>query len=76
MYEVQTYTMFDDWINCWKEDEQPLIFLTAAAAYRALAEFWEDLIESGMADKYQPEDYRVVTIEPEFEQVITYKVQL
>jgi hypothetical protein len=31
-WEVQTYTIFDGWVNCWKIDDGPWIFTSESAA--------------------------------------------
>ena len=61
LYEVQTYTVCDGWVNCWTiEDEKPEVFDTPHEAEAAIYEFFADLGSSGMAQSYSMEDYRVV----------------
>lgn len=71
MYKVETQTYVDGWVNTWTEEvegefseayETPQIFETPAEAFAALAEFFDDLMTAGMANQYDPEEYRVVKI--------------
>lgn len=69
MYEVQTYTVFDGWVNCWSEEdpqtgeEKPLYFDTVTAAQEAIEEFWSDLETADMDDQYSRDDYRIVPVD-------------
>lgn len=60
IYEVQTETFCDGWVNCWTEDEEPLTFPSAEKAQEAIDEFFDDLKDAGMADDYDRDDYRVM----------------
>jgi hypothetical protein len=62
-FEVQTWTHGDGWQNVWQEDGEPLVFHSMKGAQAALDEFFEDLTEAGMADKYSREDYRLARVE-------------
>jgi hypothetical protein len=70
MYIVETFTICDGWVNTWTEDyegeggvscEVATEFFTPEDAFRALAEFFEDLNIADL-DGYDPEHYRVVAI--------------
>jgi hypothetical protein len=65
MFEVQTNTVCDGWINCWTwtdwdNVEAPQLFDTHDLAMAAIHEFFADLYRAGMGHAYDIEDYRVV----------------
>jgi hypothetical protein len=75
IYVVETLTICDGWVNTWTEDyegpdsmacEVPQEFFTPEDAFRALAEFFEDLSRADM-DGYNPKHYRVVEMSEEVE---------
>jgi hypothetical protein len=55
-FAVQTYTLCQGWINCWRVDEQPSVFDSIKSAEKELADHLVDLAEAGM----EPDQYRVV----------------
>jgi len=60
LFEVQTYTLCDGWVNCWTiEDEKKEYFDTEQEAEDAICEFFADLGRAGMAQAYDKEEYRV-----------------
>jgi hypothetical protein len=68
MFEVQTYTICDGWVNCWTVDDEPQYYDTREEAEAEIAEFLDDIateIQLGVrkADEgYSEEDYRVVEV--------------
>ena len=58
LFEVQTHTIADGWVNVWSDDGEPVRFITRFAAQRELDGFFRDLPEF-MRDGYSREDYRV-----------------
>ena len=69
LYEVQTHTVCDGWINCWTwvdtdcdDVETPQTFETYEEAEAAIYEFFADLARAGMASMYDLDDYRVVEL--------------
>jgi len=67
LWEVQTYTLGDGWVNCWKEsdDATPQTFETEAAARAELQEHLGNVkaaVDAGHMEDYDPEDYRVVRV--------------
>ena len=62
MYEVQTYTIFDGWVNCWSVDGKPETYKTYNDAHAAIYEFFADLARYGMVENYSLDDYRIVEI--------------
>lgn len=74
LYEVQTYTLCDGWVNCWTvyeegdRDGKPQTFESEAAAQAELDGFLSDIqeqIDSGERapdEGYDPEDFRVVEV--------------
>jgi hypothetical protein len=69
MFEVQT-RFLHGWENCWTEGDAgidnpegtPLLFDTEQEAEDAILELFADLGASGMANSYDKEDYRVVSL--------------
>lgn len=59
MFEVQTYTVFDGWINCWEYNDCPLTFGSKEEAQAAIDEFFNELPDY-MAVHYTRDDYRIV----------------
>ena len=70
MFEVQTYTFLDGWINCWSEDidgkSEPMVFETYTAALEELTDFLaanhEAFTQGAFEDLYDPHDYRIMEI--------------
>jgi hypothetical protein len=68
MFEVQTYTFLDGWINCWSEEvngeSHPLTFKTYTAALEELTDFLaanhEAFTNGAVEDQYEPHDYRIM----------------
>jgi hypothetical protein len=63
MYEVQTYTIVDGWVNTWKIDDHPMYFMSISAAFQELADFWAGLEWSNMHHEYDPDEYRIVPVD-------------
>lgn len=61
MFEVQTYTWFDGWVNCWHVDDELEYFPTAAAAKLELYDHFRGMEDAGMS--YSPDDYRIVEVD-------------
>lgn len=65
VFEVQTYTFCQGWINCWTVDDQPQYFPTEQAAQAEIIEFLSDIDAEIVAGRRQPdegyssEDFRV-----------------
>lgn len=59
-FEVQTYTICGEWVNCWHDDDESQYFDTADEAQAAIYEFFANLSRAGMSQHYDLEDYRVV----------------
>jgi hypothetical protein len=73
MFEVQTLTLCQGWINCWTAyengyTEKPLLFNTREEAQAALDEFLEDeheeYLNGNMEDMYDEEDFRIMEVDP------------
>jgi len=72
MYEVQTFTLCQGWVNCWSVEidgiSQPETFETEAEAQAAIDEFLAEIqaeIECGDRaedEGYDRDDYRVVRV--------------
>lgn len=62
MYEIQTRTITQGWINTWKEDDKIKLFGTEEEAKLSLAGFLKDVKESPIEGEYSPEDYRIVPL--------------
>ena len=72
LFEVQTFTLCDGWINCWSiEDEhgsRPETFDTHAEAQAEIDDFFEEIelqIEAGERDPddgYSRDEYQIVEI--------------
>ena len=73
MYEVQHWTVFQGWINCWtdideNDNDVPSVFETEEEARAALNDFYDeykDAIKRGFIPDLpiDPDDYRIVKIE-------------
>ena len=61
-YEVETQTYCDGWVNTWTSDDETQYFETPGEAFTALADFFDTLAAAGMANQYDPEEYRVVEV--------------
>ena len=48
MYEVQTYTICDGWVNTWSDDGTPTVFKSFGEALDAIDEHLADLEADGM----------------------------
>ena len=64
MYQIETFTLCDGWLNTWQDqDGTPVVFTTELAAVDELNEFLEDTkdaFECGHLDSpYQAADYRI-----------------
>ena len=70
MFEVQTYTFLDGWINCWSEEvngeTKIMLFKTYTAALEELTDFLaanhEAFTNGAVEDQYDPHDYRIMEI--------------
>jgi hypothetical protein len=66
MFEVQTHTLCDGWVNCWSEDGKPLYFPTKEDAEAELSDFLEESEINCLLGYTQtaenPEDYHVVEV--------------
>lgn len=67
MFEVQTKTLVDGWVNTWSDGNgKPERFVTRAEAETALELFFDDVrraVKDGdMAEEYSPDDYRIVDV--------------
>jgi hypothetical protein len=74
MFEVQTYTICDGWINCWTDgDGNKIRYKTEQEAQADIAEFLDDInteIQLGLRaedEGYDEEEYRVVPVLRKFE---------
>lgn len=68
MFEVQTNTMCDGWINCWTDTDEDnvetkITYETHDLAMSAIHEFFSVLYRYGMGHTYDIEDYRVVPVD-------------
>jgi len=61
LYEVQTYTIRDGWVNIWQINGEPEYFEWFAEAVDALDEHLKELEEEGMPDSR--ENYRIKQLE-------------
>ena len=70
-HEIQTRTFGNEWVNTWTETDEhggetPVTFATLTEAREALLEYLEDqhnAVDCGdMAEKYSPDDFRIVEI--------------
>ena len=65
-FEIQTFTLFGGWVNCWERDGEKEYFDTLSAAVDALEEFFEDqeqaYFNGEIEDLYDREDYRIRTV--------------
>lgn len=76
LFEVQTFTLCDGWINCWSiTDERgtrPETFGTRAEAQSEIDEFFQEIelqIEAGErnpGDGYSRDEYQIVEIPADF----------
>ena len=66
MYQIETFTICDGWVNTWTNDDKPEVFATYSDAVRALAEFYSDMAEDyedgRMATPINPKEYRIVEV--------------
>jgi len=72
MFEIQHFTLCDDWVNCWStydddENEIPITFDTHEEAQQALAEFlaeseYEYVIDN-LDTRYHASEYRIVQVQ-------------
>lgn len=74
LYEIQTYTFCDGWVNCWTDDdENPITYSSHEEAQRELEDFLRDQRESflcgDMAEQYSREDYRIRKVSLQSEEV-------
>lgn len=68
MFQIETFTLCDGWVNTWTTDDKPEVFATYESAVRALAEFYSDMAEDYEAgfleDLINPKEYRIVKVKP------------
>ena len=62
LFEVQTYTLCDGWINCWTDwdaegNESPSYYQTKISADEAIRECIDDAEASGL--EYSADEFRV-----------------
>lgn len=70
MFEVQTYTFLDGWLNCWSEEingeTKIMLFKTYTEALEELTEFLalnhEAFTNGAVEALYDPHDYRIMEI--------------
>lgn len=64
MWAVETYTVFDGWVNCWsvsdEKGERPLTFEHPGEAFDEAMEHIEDMIKAGM--DVSPTEFRLVKV--------------
>ena len=64
IYEVQTNTFADGWVNCWNEEFEgesiPITFDSASMAEAELEDFFHSMKDAGM--DYDIADYRIVGV--------------
>tara|TARA_R110000772_G_scaffold36387_4_gene87075 strand:+ start:1021 stop:1233 length:213 start_codon:yes stop_codon:yes gene_type:complete len=69
MYEVQTKTFLDGWVNCWNLNDKPHFFDTRKEAQEELDDFLQTVkvaVEMGaMMENYERDDYRIIKLEIE-----------
>jgi hypothetical protein len=57
LYEVQTYTLADGWVNCWQDgDGKPVLFPTFADAEEELADYRKNCEEAVARGDMQPSE--------------------
>ena len=65
-WEVQTYTLFDGWVNCWHHECKPWTFRTRQAAQKELDIYVKDVHEAVVAGDMFEEvdlaDHRIMYI--------------
>lgn len=65
MYEIQTYTICDGWVNTWHDTQDgnytPTVFKSFGEALEALDEHLEDLESANMAE--DRDTYRIKFLE-------------
>ena len=61
LYEVQTYTLFDGWVNCWGIDGELEYFETEREAQAAIDEHIDDAREVGMW--YTQDEFRIAAVD-------------
>ena len=64
MYQIETFTLCDGWVNTWQDDNgTPIVFTTEVAALAELNEFLHDVesayINGDIATPYDACEYRV-----------------
>lgn len=62
MWIVETYTICDDWVNCWSEEDDQGVYRqssyeTAEAAVEELMDFFSCMLEADM--DFDPLNYRL-----------------
>ena len=67
MYQIETFTLCDGWVNTWQDDNgTPVLFTTQSAAAAELKEFLEDTKDAfkcGHLDSpYDSSDYRIAKL--------------
>ena len=66
VYEVQTQTICQGWINCWTDNENPTTFATREQAQSELDAFLSTVLEAVvngyMEDDTNRDDYRIVPV--------------
>ena len=63
MFVVETWTLYDGFVNMWTTDGQPTTFKTKAEAQKDLNDYLEEQhasVDAGdMQEKYSREDFRI-----------------
>lgn len=67
MYQIETFTLCDGWVNMWQDDDgTPVVFTTEGAALAELNEFLHDVesayINGDIHTPYDSTDYRVTKL--------------
>ena len=66
MFQIETFTLCDGWVNTWTTDDKPKTFARYADAVWALAEFYSDMAEDYEAgfleDLVNPKEYRITEV--------------
>jgi hypothetical protein len=66
MYEIQHYTLFDGWVNCWTQDGVPVTFGSREDAEKALEEYLAETEEAAkngdLSAPYMREEFRICAI--------------
>lgn len=66
IWEVQTYTLCDGWVNTWTENDVPVTFDTYEAAKAEFDQYWAELqqaVEDGEIEPYDEDEFHIVAVE-------------